>query len=134
MTEITDYISLDDLIRAMKISNMMCGKYGICKKCPLQNLDCKFCESTDAKELAETLRVIFEWEHDHAVLIPDEVVNEVTFEATYVDKAGVLLSEEGKAERMKLLEELVKHALPQADNVRCVKIQQFITKGHEEEC
>lgn len=128
------YITLDNIVRAVRLRNEICGKHSFCPTCPLRNVTCRLFEARNGEELLETLRAIWEEERKRTVYIPDEIVNEVTFEATYVDKAGVLLSEEGKAERMQLLEELVKPALANADSVRCVKIQQFVTKGHEEEC
>lgn len=112
----------------------MCDSYDCCD-CPLEkHPSCNVMNPVTWDYIFEEVE---RWAQEHpkqkpTLLIPDEIVNEVTFEATYVDKAGVLLSEEGKAERMQLLEELVKPALANADSVRCVKIQQFVTKGHED--
>lgn len=114
----------------------MCDSYDCCD-CPLEKRPS--CNIANPVTWDYIFDEVEQWDKahpapKHTLYIPDEIVNEVTFEATYVDKAGVLLSEEGEKERMKLLEGLVKPALPNADSVRCVKIQQFVTKGHEEEC
>ena len=109
------------------------ASYSCNTNCPLYN-EC----GSDLTERG--IKIAEKWlEHhpEHAprktVLVPDEIVNELTFEATYVDKRGVELSPEAKEMRMGFYTDLVREALPNADSVRCVRLQQFVTKAHEED-
>lgn len=64
------------------------------------------------------------------------MTNVYTFEVTYVDSVGATeRTEEEKRLQMEHLEHLLKESgcFPNADDIKCVGMQQFMTKKHEEE-
>ena len=70
------------------------------------------------------------------IFVADEMTNVYTFEVTYVDSAGATeRTEEEKRLQMEHLEHLLKESgyFPNADDIKCVGMQQFMTKKHEEE-
>lgn len=136
---------LFDLIEAR---NRMCDSMEGCSICPLLGAPCDFASCRDIDDLDRIIRTVKEWDAAHPVLeevgkgiyydpknriVPDEITRVYTIEVTYVIKDGHVHDEEITKQWRKAIAPDLIDRFPEADDVKCVKVQQLITKCHEEE-
>lgn len=137
-----------ELFGLIRIKERMCNSTGGCQNCPLHFATCRFDYCDDFDDLDRLIRTVKEWDAAHPVLeevgdniyfdpkhriVPDEVMRVFTIEVTYADKGDCVWSgEKIKKWREIVVPTLIDGAFPNADDVKCVKVQQFVTKAHEE--
>lgn len=144
-----DTKELFDLIKARR---RMCRSME-CDDCPLHFVTCCFDGNLeDIDDLDRIIRTVKEWDAAHPVLeplgdniyfdpkhriVPDEITRVYTIEVTYVEKGGRVWGEEKMKDwRKDVAPQWLKwigKAFAGADDVKCAKVQQFVTKCHEEE-
>lgn len=137
-----------ELFDLFKARERMCKSID-CEDCPARFAVCRFDSCDDIDALDRLIRTIEEWDAAHPALeevgkgiyydpkhriVPDEITRVYTLEVTYVDKGNCVWGGEKMKEwREIIVPTLIDNAFPNADDVKCVKIQQFITKAHEED-
>lgn len=140
-----DTKELFDLIR---IKERMCNSTGGCQNCPLHFATCRFDYCDDFDDVDRLIRTVKEWDAAHPALeevgkgiyydpkhkiVADEVIRVYTIELTQI---GELEREQGHLMALgkDIANEFAAKAYPyNVDDVKCVKVQQFITKCHEED-
>lgn len=141
-------MNTNELFDLIRIKERMCNSTGDCQNCPLHFATCRFDYCEDIDDLDRLIRTIKEWDAAHPALeevgkgiyydpkhriVPDEITRVFTIEVTCVHKDGSEWGEETiKRWRKVVVPQWLNGVFPSADDVKCVKIQQFVTRCHEE--